>query len=245
MAFLTPGVFLLLAATVGVAAFVQGTVGMGFALLVVPVCGLVAPELVPVALLVLMLPLNGYVAWRERSHLDLRGAGWITAGCTVGALLGLWILATLTRGHLNLLIGGSTVLAGLASLGLPAFEPGRKALLAAGVATGVTETATGIGGPPLALVYQHRRAPVLRSTLALCFAAGELISLTLYGLMGLLSFRVAGTAAALLPFLALGAWLSRHAHPHVEGRLLRTAVIVFAVVSGAWVILKAIHRPLP
>lgn len=86
---MTPDVFLMLAVTVGVAAFIQGTVGMGFALVVAPVCGLIAPGLLPVALLILMLPLNIFVTWRERGHLDMSGAGWITLGRTVGALLGI------------------------------------------------------------------------------------------------------------------------------------------------------------
>jgi uncharacterized membrane protein YfcA len=236
---MTPGVFLLLAGTVGVAAFIQGTVGMGFALIVAPVCGLVAPGLLPVALLVLMLPLNCYVAWRERAHLDLNGAGWITLGRTVGALLGLWILTAITRGHLDLLIGLSTVLAALVSLCAPAFEPGRMALIGAGMVTGVTETATGIGGPPLALVYQHHQAPILRSTMALCFAVGEIISLALFLVMGLVHARLVGAVLALVPFLAAGAYLSEHAHHHVQGALLRTFVIVFAVISGTLIIIKA------
>ncbi|MFS2056474.1 hypothetical protein ACEN8K_47735, partial [Variovorax sp. CT11-76] len=49
-----------------VAAFVQGATGVGFALIAAPVIGLVRPELLPVCVLVLMLPLNLYVAWREQ-----------------------------------------------------------------------------------------------------------------------------------------------------------------------------------
>lgn len=238
---MTTGIFLLLGVTVGVAAFIQGTVGMGFALIVAPVCGLVAPGLLPVALLVLMLPLNGFVTWRERGHLDLNGAGWITAGRTAGALLGIWVLTAITREHLNLLIGGSTVLAAAASLFSPAFEPGRVAFMTAGVVTGVTETATGIGGPPLALVYQHQRAPILRSTIALCFAVGEIISLAMFLIMGLVSASQVGSAVVLVPFLAVGACLSRHAHHRFEGNLLRTSVIVFAMVSGTLIIFKSFN----
>lgn len=63
----------------------QGSTGLGFALLVAPVVGLFEPALLPVMLLVLMIPLNTYVAWRERSSLDRFGAGWITAGRVAGS----------------------------------------------------------------------------------------------------------------------------------------------------------------
>ena len=237
---MTPGVFLVLAVTVGVAAFIQGTVGMGFALIVAPVCGLIAPGLLPVALLVLMLPLNVFVTWRERSQLDLSGAGWVTIGRTAGALLGIWVLTAITRGHLNLLIGLSTGLAAVVSLCAPAFEPGRMAFMAAGVVTGVTETATGIGGPPLALVYQHHKAPILRSTLALCFAVGEMISLVMFLTMGLINSRLVASTLFFFPFLAIGAGSSQLAHRHVKGSLLRTFVIVFAVASGTLIIVKSL-----
>ena len=235
---MTPGIFVLLAVSVGAAAFIQGTVGMGFALILAPICSLLAPGLLPVALLLLMLPLNIFVAWRERGHLDLTGAGWITAGRTAGALLGIWILTAVARGHLNLLVGLFTVLAAIASLFAPSFRPGRTAFMTAGLVAGVTETATGIGGPALGLVYQHHDAPILRSTIALCFAIGEIISLALFLAMGLVELKMAGAALALVPFLAVGAHVSRRAHGRFDGRLVRTLVIAFALASGTLILLK-------
>ena len=67
------------------AAFVQGSTGVGFALIVAPVIGLLKPELLPVCVLVLMLPLNLYVVWRERAAVDRVGASWITGGRIVGS----------------------------------------------------------------------------------------------------------------------------------------------------------------
>jgi hypothetical protein len=87
-----------------------------------------------------MLPLNAYVAWRERSAIDRLGAQWITGGRFIGTFGGLWK---------------------------------RNSYVVAGIVTGLTETSTGIGGPPLALLYQHQPPPVLRSTIAFCFLIGE------------------------------------------------------------------------
>jgi uncharacterized membrane protein YfcA len=232
---------LLLAVVTALAAFIQGTVGMGFALVVAPVMGLVAPGLLPVSLLVLMLPLNAYVTWRERHHVDLGGAGWITGGRTLGALAGVWIVVAITRDHLNLLIGLSTVAAAIGTFLAPVFRTHRLAFLAAGIVTGVTETATGIGGPPLALVYQHHRAPVLRSTIALCFALGEVISLALFAGMGQVRGELVRPALVLVPAVLLGASLSRHWHRRVDGKRLRTIVTVFSLVSGLIISFRAWH----
>lgn len=232
--------FVLMSLIVAIGAFVQGSVGVGFALIVAPVIGLLKPQLLPVTLLILMLPLNFYVCWREHPQLDKGGATWITAGRAVGALGGVWIVANLSRHDLNLLIGVSTILAVLATLYAPAFTPGRKAFVTAGLITGVTETATGIGGPALALVYQHHRAPILRSTIALCFAVGELISLALLFASGHVTLPLATQAAALIPALVVGAAVSRHAHHRLDGRILRTFVLGFALISGALILLQTL-----
>lgn len=136
-----------LAVTVAVAAFVQGSSGLGFALIVAPVAGMLDPGLLPVFVLAAMIPLNLYVAWRERASIDLRGAGWITGARLAATPAGLALLWLIPDRSIGLFVGIATVLAAVVSLVAPAFTPGRAAYLGAGVVTGLTETATGVGGP--------------------------------------------------------------------------------------------------
>lgn len=229
---MSTGLLVVTALVVVVAAFVQGSTGLGFALIVAPVVGIFEPALLPVLLLVLMIPLNVYVAWRERRSVDRGGAGWITAGRLVGTLGGLWVLAVVPVSKLSLLIGISTVVAAVAALIAPSFSPGRLAFVSAGVVTGVTETSTGIGGPPLALVYQHRPAPVLRSTVALCFVVGELLSLALLAANGKVHASALHDALLLTPALVVGGLTSRWVHHRIDGPLMRGFVLAFAIVSG-------------
>jgi uncharacterized membrane protein YfcA len=219
-------------AMVVIASFIQGSTGVGFALLVAPVLGILAPTMLPVAVLVLMLPLNFYIAFRERAALDFRSGGWITAGRMVGTFGGLWVLAVLSASHLNLLIGISTIAAAVATLAMPVFKPSASVFVAAGLITGVTETATGIGGPPLALVYQHHPVAVMRSTIALCFLIGELFSLAFLWHAGRIGSEQLLGAAQLAPALVIGAVLSRLVHKRVNSRGLRIFVMSFSIVSG-------------
>ncbi|MFJ8659099.1 sulfite exporter TauE/SafE family protein [Streptomyces sp. NPDC093795] len=221
-----------LAVTVAVAAFVQGSSGLGFALIVAPVAGILDPGLLPVFVLAAMIPLNLYVAWRERASIDLRGAGWITAARLAATPAGLALLWLIPDRSIGLFVGIATVLAAVVSLAAPAFAPGRAAYLGAGVVTGLTETATGVGGPPLALVYQHRPPAELRSTVAACFLVGEVASLGLLFATGEGEPGDLGLAAALLPVIAVGAWLSRLVHHRLDARRMRLCVLVFALVSG-------------
>lgn len=236
---MSPSALALASAAVLLAAFVQGSTGVGFALIVAPVFGLIAPEQLPVCVLVLMLPLNFYVAWRERSALDLRSGSWITAGRIAGTLGGVWVLAALSSSHMNVLIGVSTIAAAAITMLLPAFTPARSVYLAAGLITGVTETATGIGGPPLALVYQHHPAAVMRSTIALCFFIGELISLAMLWHFGRAHAEQLMAALQLTPALVVGALLSRLAHSRVDSRVLRMFVMMFSITSGVVLLLRS------
>ncbi|WP_328883270.1 sulfite exporter TauE/SafE family protein [Streptomyces sp. NBC_00299] len=229
---MSPLTLAVLALTVAVAAFVQGSSGLGFALIVAPVAGILAPGLLPVFVLAAMIPLNMYVAWRERASLDLRGAGWITGArlaATPGGLALLWLIPDRSLG---LFVGIATVLAVVVSLTAPSFAPGRAAYLGAGAVTGLTETATGVGGPPLALVYQHRPPSELRSTVAVCFLIGELASLALLFATGKGHPEDLGWAAALLPAIAVGAWSSRLVRHRIDASRMRVFVLGFALVSG-------------
>ncbi len=211
----------------------QGSIGVGFALVLSPVLALLAPDLLPGCVLILMLPLNAYVAWREWASLDRQGATWITVGRAGGTICGLAVLAALPGGALRIFVGVATILTAFASLLGGRFTAGRTAFMAAGVITGITETSTGIGGPPLALIYQHHPGPVLRSTIALCFLIGEVMSLALLSATGRLHAGQIGAAVWLLPALGAGALVSQALHRRLDGRKLRVAMLVFAVLSGA------------
>jgi hypothetical protein len=212
----------------------QGSTGVGFALVVSPVLALFDPSLVPGCVLILMLPLNAYVAWRERRAIDRTGATWITAGRVVGGVGGLAVLALLPGNALRVFVGVATILTAGGSLLSGAFTLRPSVFIAAGVVTGITETSTGIGGPPLALVYQHQPGPVLRATLAVCFLVGQLISLLLLALSGRLDHAQLTAALWLLPALGAGALLSRWLHGRVDGRPMRLAMLGFAIVSGVF-----------
>ncbi|MFI8482839.1 sulfite exporter TauE/SafE family protein [Pseudomonas sp. NPDC078700] len=228
----------IIAFAVAAGGLIQGTTGMGFALIVAPVMGLLAPESLPISLLILMLPLNAVIAWRERNAIDFRGSSWITLGRFAGTFGGVWILFWLPLSQLNLLIGLSTIAACLVTWMAPSFIPGRRALISTGVITGITETATGVGGPPLALVYQHASVATLRGSVALCFLVGELISLVVLTLGGHLHTEQISPVLVLCFPLAIGVFASHWARHLLNESRLRRFVLIFAFVSGSLLVLQ-------
>ena len=86
------------------AATVQGVVGMGFAMVSVPILALIDPSLAPVPQLLMTLPVTVTMAWRERYHLRLSGIWWVIAGRFPGAAIGVALLAVATRRALEVAI---------------------------------------------------------------------------------------------------------------------------------------------
>ena len=229
-----------LALAVAIAAFVQGAIGVGFALIVAPIAAVLRPELLPGSILILMLPLNAFVAWRERHHIDVPSLSWITAGRFAGTFAGVWVLLAVTTATLNLVIGAVTILAAVITKLSPHFTPNRTAYVGAGLITGVTETATGIGGPPLAIVFQHHPAPALRANIALCFLLGEIFSIVVLVAKDKLGTAQLADAAILALPLFAGLLVSSLAHERINAGRLRDALLLFAVVSGVVLIVQSL-----
>ncbi len=107
---------------------------------------------------------------------------------------------------------------------------------ARGIASGVTSTAAAIGGPPLALIYQGRSGAELRSTLAISFVVGIVMSLAGLALAGKVEGWHLVLALQLLPGLLVGLWASRWVVERLDERWLRPAVLTFAAVAGLTVV---------
>src|SRR3954451_8794674 len=88
-----------------VGAFVQGSVGFGLNLVVVPVVAVLVPEAVPGALVLMSLPLTATMVAREHRHVDRHGVGWVMVGRLPGAIIGAAVVALVAQDVLTTIIG--------------------------------------------------------------------------------------------------------------------------------------------
>ena len=108
----------------------------------------------------------------------------------------------------------------------------RVTLPVAGLVSGVTGTATSIGGPPLAILYQHHPPVVLRPTLAAYFAIGAALSLVGLGIAGQLRMDVFLLALLLSPVLLLGIVASVPVRRLLPHELVRAGVLTVCASSA-------------
>jgi uncharacterized membrane protein YfcA len=221
---------------VAVGAVIQGSIGFGYAFVAVPVLALLYPEAVPVTPLLLALPMTGLMTLREWRSIDVTGFFLITAARAVGTAAGIALLVLIPADFLSVLVGLLIMTVALASFLSPNFEVNNKTRIAGGITSGITSTTAAIGGAPLALIYQDRSGAELRSTLAISFIVGIVMSLAGLALAGKVERWHFVLALQLLPGLLVGLWASRWVVERLNERWLRPAVLTFAAVTGLAVV---------
>jgi len=219
---------------------VQGGIGFGLSLIAVPVIGIIDPGALPATMLILAIPFTGAMALRERSNIDVPGFWLIAIGRLPGTAAAIWLLSAITEAQLSIVIGTAVIVGVIFSVVAPEVPLGRTTRLVAGAISGLMGTAASIGGPPLAIAYQRRPGPELRSTLAMSFVLGSTISLTALWAAGHVDLGHLILAAWLLPGLALGLYLATKLHRVLEKGWLRPTVLAFAALSGAVAILRSL-----
>jgi hypothetical protein len=227
----------LLATLVG--ASIQGSIGFGMNLVTVPVLALVLPESLPATAVLLGIPMSLAMVRHEHQSIDRSGLTWILVGRVPGTILGTWVVAAVSVDALKVLIGAFVIGAVALSLGAPPVRLSRSNQFTAGVVSGTTGTAAGIGGPPLALLYQHSSGPTMRSTLAAAFFVGTIFSVLSLAVAGQVLLAHLVLVTLLVPVVVAGSWIGRRLHGVLDRAWLRPAVLAFAAVSGIVVIVDA------
>ena len=221
-------------------AVIQGSIGFGVNLVAVPIVALVAPEALPATLILVAFPLAVAMAFRERDAVHISGVVWTSIGRLPGSILGAWIVVAISANSLSVVIGASVVAAAALSLITRPIPVTPATATVAGFAGGVTGTAAAIGGPPMALLYQHHEGPTLRATMAGTFAISTVMSVVVLAIAGQVHGWQIWLSIALLPAVAIGLVASYFLHSHLDARWLRPVVLGFVATTGAVAIVNGL-----
>ena len=234
------GALLVAGLVVLVGAVVQGFVGFGLGLFAAPLLALLEPSLVPVPLLMIASLTSVLSVVREHRHTDWRGVGWVVIGRVPGTAVGLAAVLLLSARWFGILVGLSVLACVALSLVSWRPLPTARALLVAGAVSGATATSATIGGPPLALVYQHSEGPRVRATLGACFLIGSAMSIAALGTAGRVGVDELRAAVTLVPFLLVGFALSGPARRRLDLRWLRPGVLGVSALGAVLLIAQAL-----
>jgi uncharacterized membrane protein YfcA len=228
----------LASAAVALGALAQGSVGFGVGVLGAPLLLLIDPRLVPGPLILTAFLLIVALTWREWRGIRFRDLVWSLPGRALGTVAAVFFIRAIPAERFGAAVGVLVVIAvGLSAIGIETrLTP--PSFLGAGALSGFFGTVAAIGGPPIALLYQRERGPVVRGTLSAFFVVGtaiSLVGLTFAGKFGAAELRL---TPVLLPGALVGYALSGRAARVLDRGWMRPAILITSLATGAWVVAK-------
>lgn len=216
----------------------QGAVGFGSNLVAAPLLLLVDEAYVPVAVVVGSLVLNGLMILREHAgHFDPTIKPAMVSQVPGAVVAGL-VITSLPQRQLSLLFAALVLLAVAISVAGWHLRPTRRTLVGAGVAAGFMGTISGIGGPPVALVYQRAPGPTLRATLCRFFLVGGLVSLAVLALSGEVDGDSLRACLVTVPASATGFAASTPLVRHIDRGSVRPYVLGLSALAAVAVLAR-------
>ncbi len=227
-------------AIVALGACIQGSIGFGWAMLSAPFIVLIEPDFVPAPMILSGLVLTLLMTCRERKFIDIRGVKWMSLGSVPGIAGAASVMSVISAMGFTITFSILVLLAvALSAIGLSVMLSNRNLFLA-GLLCGFMGTMSSIGGPPVALIYQHAKGNQLRGTLSAFFVICgvlALIGLTMAGWMGTNELKL---ALILIPGLVIGYVVSRFTARILDKYSLRPAVLILSALAAVTVLARAL-----
>jgi uncharacterized membrane protein YfcA len=232
----------LASSAVALGAIVQGSVGFGVGVLGAPLLLLIDPRMVPGPLILTAFFIIVGLTWREWRGIRFRDLVWSLPGRALGTVAAVLFIRALPAEHFSAAVGALVLIAvALSATGVEArLTP--PSFLGAGALSGFFGTIAAVGGPPIALLYQRERGPVVRGTLSAFFVVGTVISLVGLAFAGKFGATELRLTPVLLPGAIVGYALSGRAARILDRGWMRPAILITSFAAGAGVIVKYLVR---
>ena len=218
----------------------QGVAGYGIGTLSAPLLFLISPTLLPAPLVLNATLLTILMLLRNRGALQIQQVRFAIGGGVVGMILAGVTLAMISPKGFELTFG-ILILAGV-GLSVAGIKPGlnNTSSTIAGAASTYMGTITAVGGPPIALIYQNEKGPLVRANMSAFFLVGSFFSLIALVFSGYLGTSQLALAAATFPGVLAGFWLSGHLVHRIPFGHLRPVILGIAAVAGAAALIRGL-----
>jgi uncharacterized membrane protein YfcA len=221
-------------------AAIQGSVGIGFAVILAPILLLYAPAFVPGPVVLAAWLLVILIAFRERRDVIVRDLPPATLGRILGTMPAAYALAVLPQSLYELLFGVLVMLGVVISALGWHIRPTLWNVFLASIVSGFMSTVSSVGGPPMALMYQNEEGPRIRATISAIFIIGGAV--TLAGLWWAGRFHATELIHGLLlmPGAVAGFLISRYTAAKIDAEHVRPALLAASALCAVIVIVRSL-----
>lgn len=236
-----PWTIALIAVIVFVAATFQASIGFGANVIAQPIVFLIEPSLVPGSILLATAMLSVMVMARDRQSIGERPMAGVIAGILTGTTLGVFTVRAASPDALAIVIAVIVlVMVALLATDRLRVEPTPLTISLAALVGGFSGTTSGIGGPPMALVYQRAEGPTIRGSLASYFILATTIALAGLAIAGRFGWSELLAGLALFP-VVLAAFLASHRMlPIVDRGYARPAILSASALAAVILLVRTL-----
>lgn len=217
---------------------VQASVGLGFALIAIPLLALVDLAFVPGPSVFVSLFLALFMTSAGRSAIVREELLPVAGGVAAGAALGAVLLSLLDLENMAPVFGAvilAAVAISLTGLHLRFTLPN---LIGAGAVAGLMGVLSGIHGPPLALLYQRSEPEKARAMIASIFIVAYVTTIAALASAGYFGIAQVLLGLSLMPGFFLGYFLARRFLVLQNPAAFRRGVLVIAGASAVALMFK-------
>lgn len=217
----------------------HGLVGYGIGLFCAPLLFLISPTLVPAPLILISTVVTIIMMVRDGEHLQFNQVSWAMVGGFMGILLAGLTLKIASKDQFELAFGVLILLAVLISV--LGFTPkvNKTTNTLAGFTSGFMGTITAVGGPPMALLYQHGDIKNIKANLTAFFLFLNIIAIITLAFIGEITLSTFTLMTLTLPGIALGLYISTKAQNLVKPHLIRRWILGLCTVTSVIAIVRS------
>ena len=226
--------------------FVKGLCGFADALVFTTLMSFYTGNIsITPVVLMLCLPTNALVVYKERKALDPKIYLPLTAMVLIGCIPGILLLKNADAQAIKVLFGIVTILLGgemlLREQRKSVKEPPAWMLGGIGLLSGMLCGLFGIGALLSAYVgCMAKDMRAFKANLCAVFLAENIFRVVAYGWMGILDARIFARALPLYPLMLLALYAGMHSASRLNERTARLVVLVMLIISGAALVIKAL-----
>lgn len=219
-------------------ATVQGSIGIGYALVAGPGLAAIDTAFIPGPLLLIGLIVGTRHIFAEFDDIDRPAIGRCFLGLPVGLVAGFAVLNAMDDRLLGIAVGAATALAAVAMLFGLSVRRTPVVEVVAGAATGFCAVSAALPGPPFVAAFSDLRPAAMRSTASLFISSLIVISLVPMALSGRFAGHEVRLLALLVPGTIGGLLLARYVRPLLERPWFRPLILIVAAVGGIALVLR-------
>jgi uncharacterized protein len=236
---------ILVASIVLIAGFIQSLTGFGFALMATPLLFLLLEPKTAIVLVVTMASVNMLVMTiAYRKDINIKRTIFMSLGSLIGVPIGTYVLIILTPMSIKLVVATVIIILSILLILNRTYYFKQFILwhMIAGFFSGILTSSTSLGGPPsvLFLLSQNITKAEFLGTISITGLILSIISILMFGSMGLITLNILQTDLVSLPALGLGFLFGTIVVKTINSKLFKNIAIGVVMLSAVMTIITTI-----